>query len=667
MLMFANWFQWLSPLKSRLPRRQKQRLRRPAALRYYCRCERLETRLTPTGTFTGGASVAVGNLLGDGFNDIVTAAGPGGGPHVKVYSGKTGAIVDSFMAYDINFKGGVSVAIGDVEGNGLPDVITAPGAGSAPEIRIFNPRTGVMVGSFMAYDTSFTGGVSVAAADVDGTGKADIITGPGPGMAPLVKVFTLSGQLVRSFQAYDMGFTGGVNVAAADIEGTGRADIVTGAGTGGGPHVKVFSGPNSTVVRSFFAYDAGFTGGVHVAAAGAGATADIVLGAGAGGGPNVRVYNNSGTLIDSFMAYDTAFRGGVWVAAGDLSGDGGDDVVTGPGQGQAPDVKLFNATNNQKTDFTSYDPVTNPSGAISSPIGGGTTTTGGGPTVTSPIGNTTVNINAAPTTIDLASHFSNPSVTDTVVRFNTVDGNIDVELFNARTPLTVANFLSYLDMGTYDNDIFHRLVHQSTGGLEVLQGGGFTFSSSPSPTITPVTTMAPVKNEPGISNTRGTIAMAKTSQPDSATSQFFFNVQDNTVLDDPNNPQNTGGFTVFGQVRNGLSVMDALAAIPTQSETTFNPAFTDLPLINYTGTNFPHDTTSSNFALTKSIVVEPASVLLNYSVLTNTNSGLVNATVSGNNLTLTYTHGQTGSATITVQATDANGRSVTTSFTVTVR
>src|SRR6516225_1017782 len=104
MLMFANWFQWLSPLKSRLPRRQKQRLRRPAALRYYCRCERLETRLTPTGTFTGGASVAVGNLLGDGFNDIVTAAGPGGGPHVKVYSGKTGAIVDSFMAYDINFK-----------------------------------------------------------------------------------------------------------------------------------------------------------------------------------------------------------------------------------------------------------------------------------------------------------------------------------------------------------------------------------------------------------------------------------------------------------------------------------------------------------------------------------------------------------------------------------
>ena len=660
--MFTTWSRWWHRWQNSRGNKWRHRHRRRPARSYRCRFEQLETRLTPAGTFTGGVSIAAGNVLGAGFNDIVTAAGQGGGPNVKVFSGQTGALANSFMAYDPSFTGGVRVAVGDVEGTGVPDIITAAGPGGGPHVKVFNGRTGALVSSFMAYDPSFTGGVTVAVGDVDGTGHADIITGPGPGGPPTVKIFTLTGQLVRSFNAYDATFTGGVSVAAADIEGVGHADIVTGAGPGGGPHVKVFSGPSNTVLRSFMAYDTGFTGGVNVAAAGSGTSASIVTGARAGGGPHVKAFNASGTVTRSFMAYDTGFTGGVTVAAQDFTADGTVDIVTGSGPGVASSIRLFNgATQAQMTSFTPFDPVQAPTTGFSSPVSNNPTT-GGGPALISPIGDVQASLGTPSTVLDLASHFSNPSVTDTVLRFNTVDGTMDVELFNQRTPITVNNFLFYVNNGRYTNSIIHRAVHRSDSdnpGLDIVQGGGFTFQSSP-PSLPSIPTNPPIQNEPGIPNTRGTIAMAKTSDPNSATSQFFFNTQNNSALD---SPANSGGFTVFGQIRNGLSVLDALAAVPTQNH---GGVFTNIPLINYTGTNFPTDTTAANYELINSVTTEPSSALLTYTVVSNSNGALVTPTFNGSTLTLQYAAGHTGTASITIRAADANGHSVTATFNVTV-
>src|SRR5207253_182607 len=121
------------------------------------------------------------------------------------------------------------------------------------------------LGSFFAYAPGFSGGVFVAAGDVNGDGKADIITGAGPGGGPHVEVFSgADGSVLDSFFAYNPAFTGGVSVAAVDFNGDGKADIVTGAGPGGGPHVRVRDGKTLNDLASFMAYDPTFTGGVFV-------------------------------------------------------------------------------------------------------------------------------------------------------------------------------------------------------------------------------------------------------------------------------------------------------------------------------------------------------------------------------------------------------------------
>ena len=278
--------------------------------------------------FTGGVRVAAGDVTGDGVADIITGAGPGGGPHVRVFDGATGAQVagpiGSFFAFTAGFTGGVHVAAGDVNGDGFDDVIVGADAGGGPHVRVFSGATGAELVGFFAYDTGFAGGVRVAAADFDLDGDAEIITAAGPGGGPDVRVFSGAGTpftggppgFANSFFAYAAGFTGGVFVAAGDVNGDGRPDIVTGAGAGGGPHVKAFSGMNGVVFASFFAYAPGFTGGVRVGVTDVNADGrlEIVTGAGPGGGPHVRAFDGL-TLaeLDGFFAFAPGFSGGVQV------------------------------------------------------------------------------------------------------------------------------------------------------------------------------------------------------------------------------------------------------------------------------------------------------------------------------------------------------------------
>jgi hypothetical protein len=275
----------------------------------------------PYGGFPGGATIARGDLDGDGQPEIVTGAGPGGGPHVRGFDADGSALPTSFFAYAAGFSGGVSVALGDVDGDGDDEIITGAGPGGGPHVRVFTPTGTPRGGGFFAYSSGFTGGVSVAAGDVDGDGHDEIITGAGAGGGPHVKVFRADGSVLASFFAYDAGFHGGVSVAAGDADGDGRADVITGAGPGGGPHVKVFrinaSTPASTptTIGSFFAYDPGFIRGVRVGAGDGDAA--VVTGTGPGGAPLVRLLRLDGSDVISAYAFNPMTTTGVNVAGGD--------------------------------------------------------------------------------------------------------------------------------------------------------------------------------------------------------------------------------------------------------------------------------------------------------------------------------------------------------------
>jgi len=195
----------------------------------------------------------------------------------------------------------------------------------------------------------------------------------------------------------------------------------------------------------------------------------------------------------------------------------------------------------------------------------------------------------------------------TTVQFQTVMGNIEVNLFDTTTPETVSNFLAYVNSGAYNNSIIHRSVRVtntdgSTRGF-VVQGGQYTYDGAFP--LKKIVTSSAVKNEPVYSNLRGTIAMAKISgKPDSATSQWFFNLHnDNAAALDSNN----GGFTVFGQVTaESLPVLDAMNA---ENIFSMGAELAELPLRNYTVTDYQNNALvdDNNLILVTAVLVLNAS------------------------------------------------------------
>jgi hypothetical protein len=266
----------------------------------------------------------------------------GSNPHVIVFADEKGTVAYNFFAYDKAFDGGARVAMADLNGDGVPDLIVTPGPTKGPAVmpvRVFDGRDMHLLIEFVPFP-NWQGGLQAAGADLTRDGKALLaVTADG---TQEIKVFDLAqGKEISSFFAHNPKVvTGGVRLAWGDVDGDGIPDLLTvNTPSTAVTTVKVFSGKNAEVIAEFPAVDNRYKGGAFIAAADIAGTgrANPVIGLDAGTIPLVRVVDARGTELAQWFAYDEKFRGGVRVAV-----SGRKHIITGPGFGlKNSPLKIF--------------------------------------------------------------------------------------------------------------------------------------------------------------------------------------------------------------------------------------------------------------------------------------------------------------------------------------
>jgi uncharacterized delta-60 repeat protein len=278
------------------------------------------------------------------------------------------------VAFFPGFSGAGRTAKADVNGDGVPDLIGGAGPGGGPRVVVIDGKTGARLADFFAFEPTFTGGVFVAAGDVNGDGKADLVVTADRGGGPVVAVYdgaklaaglNEKAQIARFYGIDDPNYRGGARAAVGDVNADGKADLLISAGFSGGPREALYDGAGLTAVGAppklvpdFFAFEDSLHNGAYVALGdlNGDGKADLIFGGGPGGGPRVRVFDGAKLLaagsfqnldqipqarLADFYAADASSRGGIRLAVGTVNGTKA--LLTGSGENEVAQVRVFTA------------------------------------------------------------------------------------------------------------------------------------------------------------------------------------------------------------------------------------------------------------------------------------------------------------------------------------
>ncbi len=296
--------------------------------------------------YAGGVRSSTADLTGDGQAEVATGTGPGAPAFVEVYDQSTSEMIWTVNPFENTYMGGVNLTAGDLNNDDVHEVIVTADVGGGPRVRVLDGKSGATLADFFGIeDINFRGGARAGVGDINGDGVGDLIIAAGHGGGPRVAVFDgarlfepvapgeLPVKLIDDFFAFNEDLRNGLYVAGGDVTGDNIGEVIIGSGEGGGPRVLILDGAelmagntlsevSTHPVANFFADAPDLRGGIRVASKDIDddAKADLITGVGPGGAPAVTRWlavemltNSTPEPMDSFFALDEFFMGGVFV------------------------------------------------------------------------------------------------------------------------------------------------------------------------------------------------------------------------------------------------------------------------------------------------------------------------------------------------------------------